>query len=54
MFAAHFAMPFNHDTGQAIINYILLLTAPLLVYHLSSMLMPTSCQEACTLARIFL
>jgi hypothetical protein len=54
MFAAHMAVPFNHDTRQAIITYILLLTTPLLVYHLSSMLMPTSPQEACTLARVFL
>jgi hypothetical protein len=48
------AVPFNHDTGQAIITYILLLTTSLLVYHLSSMLMPASPQEACTLARVFL
>jgi hypothetical protein len=54
MFAAHMAVPFNHDTGQAIITYILLLTTPLLVYHLSSMLMPTSSQEARTLTRVFL
>ncbi len=47
-------MPFNHDTGQAIITYILLLTTPLLVYHLSSMLTPTSLQEARTPARVFL
>ncbi len=46
-------MPFNHDTGQAIITYILLLTNPIFVYHLSSMLMPTSPQEAHTLARVF-
>ncbi len=37
-----------------IITYILLLTTHLLIYHLSSMLMPTSPQEACTLARVFL
>jgi hypothetical protein len=54
MFAVHMAVPFNHDTGQAIITYILLLTTPLLVCHLSSMLMPTYPQEAHTLARAFL
>jgi hypothetical protein len=54
MFAAHMAVSFDHDTGQAIITYILLLTTPLLIYHLSSMLMPTSPQEARTSARVFL
>jgi hypothetical protein len=47
------AVPFNLDTGQEI-TYLLLLSTPILVYHLSSMLMPTSPQEACTLVRVFL
>ncbi len=54
MFAVHVAVPFNLDIEQAIITYILLLATPILVYHLFSMLMPTSSQEACTLARLFL
>ena len=54
MFAAYMAVPFNHNTGQAIITYILLLTTPLLFYHLSSMLMPTSLHEDHTLARVLL
>jgi hypothetical protein len=54
MFAAHMAVPFNHNTGQAVITYILLLSTPLLIYHPSSMLMQTSPQEARNLARVFL
>jgi hypothetical protein len=34
MFAAHVAVPFDLDTRQALITYILLLTIPLLIYHL--------------------
>jgi hypothetical protein len=53
MLAVHMAVPFDLDTGQAI-TYTLLSTTPILVYHLSSMLIPTSPQEAHTLAREFL